>query len=974
MSDDLRSRFPDLTPVTHNPTLFTFNGLGTMLYGRRDYDAETVTYVKTRCVCLVYVPIFALDSWRVADSTGGGWRLLGRCGISTFARSWNMLVIAGVMIGALSIGWDTYTSSPVYQAGQRLAQGHKAEAKSDLLEAANDYRQVAEGQTIHAVPAAAALAALANGPLIQAPAGVQAQVIALLAVLPKHACTTGTTPAEVAALAERLSAAAATPRAAITLLDAAAPVLAKDQLAAKRRALLDAGNAKDPKDPWVAVELALIAEEAGDFDRCLVLLEPCADQLGDGEGARMLGGMYAKRGRLDDSHRLLRPYVMTRLKELQAASDAFEQVQQAAVTLAYEKLKHNEAGKEWYDRYDASNQAGKDQMVQEWVGQRLRANPAITAAGKRISAAAPVVSVALDLGIVTIQRAQGFTDPVQRKAELEEAERIFLAIRGVAGETDSYRLWLAQVDYWLGKPKEGHALLDELLAAKKRDTESLLSAANVLREVGDKAGARTLTEEAFTAAKTPAERQQAAGQRSLLFIDLDDQITWLERCDQASPTVVAQLHATRGAKAQREGRDAEAITELNLALNAWSAMPRNASTLNNGAIVALQLYGVSGDPEHLRVACTQLEEAHLLLPTHTILLSNLLSSRVSLAGADSVRDILDARALHRALDASEFGHCYSDSAGRAAIIARYRADSAHEHVVADAERLMLMSPREDSSYSTIANELELARDGQALAAFAERTAQADLDFTAEWAVMNEVLAGKRDASMTAESAASTKRLEHQIAELRTAAKPATLALALDLLVSERLGAAAFGRPVDIESCLALAEEAAQLHPCHATDELLSRMLIHRAASRVAQTDATLAKLMADQHRLLNQYQVFLWLASDGRWKTTLAADADLTRAAALTKAAMQATPEAATLWDWALLAAIGDPGEPAAAAQLRADPILPLEMTLDQRLSPTAASMAVRVALFQRMNGEPAKAAATLEAARKRGLPLAAEL
>jgi hypothetical protein len=974
MVDDLRTRFPDLEPVTSSPSLGSLNGVGLVMYGRRDVDAETGTYVKTRCACLVFLPLWAIDSWRVADANGGGWLLIGRCAISSFARFWNLLMLSALLIGGGSLGWQFYTETPGYQAGQRLAEAQQVVAKGQLAPAARIFSQIAEGGTSHAGAAAAALAAIVTGPLAQAPVQEQARVVAVLAELADSARIDGIRRPEVAALAERLAAAAGAPRPAIAILDAAAMVMAEARLASERGRILEAAHAADLADPWAAIELAVIAEKAGDKERCRSLLEPCADKLGDGEGARILGAIYAGLGRIEDSHRLLRPYVMTRLKQLQSAAEAYEQAQTAALKAAYEALNSQAAGHDWYAAYKAKDEAGQQQMVQEWLRQRIGGDPVIAAAETRLRAVAPVVPVALDLGIVTIQRAQGLADPALRKAELEEAERIFLAIRGIAGETDAYRQWLAQVDYWLGKPEEGRKLLDELLAAKQRDVATLLAVSEVLREVGDRHGASALAEESYKAAKTDEDRHHAALQRSLLFTDGDDHIAWLERCDQKSPYVTAELPAARGTKAHRDGRDQEAISELTRSLAAWTAMPRSASSLNNGATVAQGLYGISGDPEHLRIACSRLEEAFLLMPSHTVLLQNLLESRRQLAGAECVRGTLDAQAIGQALDTDQFVHCFADTAGRRALITRYLGVAAHQNVVADCERLMLMAPRSIRGYATLYSDLVLTRDAKALAALATRVASADLDHTESWKEMREHLAGSKDAQRIAESAASAARLEVRVKALRGAGKDATLALALDALAATRLGGAALAQTVDYDACVALAEEANKLHPCQGTDATLIAALIHRAAVRQAQQDATLAGLIADHRRMLSSVQVLLHAASDGRWRAALSADPDLVRAAHMTVASMQADPEGCGLWDWALLAAIGDPAQAAAAELLRADPLQPLVANIGPQLRPASASEALQASLHQRLLGDAARASAELEAARKRGLPLGAGL
>ena len=68
LPDHIRRKFPHLQPLKRTPSLMTVNGIGLRMCGRRDYDKDTQTYVKTRCVSLLYLPLFALDSYSVADA------------------------------------------------------------------------------------------------------------------------------------------------------------------------------------------------------------------------------------------------------------------------------------------------------------------------------------------------------------------------------------------------------------------------------------------------------------------------------------------------------------------------------------------------------------------------------------------------------------------------------------------------------------------------------------------------------------------------------------------------------------------------------------------------------------------------------------------------------------------------------------------------------------------------------------------
>jgi hypothetical protein len=59
-SPDWKTKFPKMTPGKSAPPLFRFNGCGVSIYGSRDHDAETGTYVATWCISLLFVPVFAL--------------------------------------------------------------------------------------------------------------------------------------------------------------------------------------------------------------------------------------------------------------------------------------------------------------------------------------------------------------------------------------------------------------------------------------------------------------------------------------------------------------------------------------------------------------------------------------------------------------------------------------------------------------------------------------------------------------------------------------------------------------------------------------------------------------------------------------------------------------------------------------------------------------------------------------------------
>jgi hypothetical protein len=89
-----RTKYPEMRPVRSAPWLFNVHGIGAAFYGDRDRDAATGTYVKTHCLCLMFVPVLALGAYRVFPR-GTGWTLIGKTPLSPFAKWWNVFFAIG---------------------------------------------------------------------------------------------------------------------------------------------------------------------------------------------------------------------------------------------------------------------------------------------------------------------------------------------------------------------------------------------------------------------------------------------------------------------------------------------------------------------------------------------------------------------------------------------------------------------------------------------------------------------------------------------------------------------------------------------------------------------------------------------------------------------------------------------------------------------------------------------------------------
>src|SRR5262245_16815471 len=129
---DLKARFPSMKPVGKAPSMHLINGIGTRVYGKRDVDPETETYVTTLCFCVLFIPIVFIRAYRVLPSPRGGWFFLGTEPLSVLTKSWNLLLSLALVTTLVTVGAVYYTGTPEYQARQRMNQAHALAGKGQL--------------------------------------------------------------------------------------------------------------------------------------------------------------------------------------------------------------------------------------------------------------------------------------------------------------------------------------------------------------------------------------------------------------------------------------------------------------------------------------------------------------------------------------------------------------------------------------------------------------------------------------------------------------------------------------------------------------------------------------------------------------------------------------------------------------------------------------------------------------------------
>ena len=969
---DIFEHFPEMTPIQKAPSLRTINGIGTTAYGRRDADPETGTYVTTVWFALVFIPFVPLGAYRVANAPGGGQYFIGKVPVSGAAKAWSLFLCLAVAAVAGSFVWHHYINTPSYLAGRRLDRADSLRKDGKLAEAAELYRDVAEGGTNKSPAAMQAVAGLLDSPELQG-----RQDPAEMAAVFRVAWELRERPGAVQDLFTRglrfaEARAADHPEASLAVLEAVEPAAPapKDYLPLKQK-VLEALTTDQPRDIDLLSKLAVVYELNGQRDRCLPLLEPHRHRLGASEGARILGQIYFDKDKQAEAFALLQPYADERLQALQHAEQQYEKAVTSAQESLIADLQGGKAAGFDYKRYEKAAQVQRNQMINDYLANRFKDKPELKRQQELLFAQMSVVPVALDLGIIRLGRAQAMTRPEERKAELERAEKTFLAVRGLAGDRAEYQISLAQVYYWLGIQADGRKLFDEALQASGRKFETLYLIGHLLHELGASAEARVLLEEAYNKpGGEPRQRQTAAYARALTATDLDDQIPWLERANPADPHVKASLANSRGRKSLREGKDADAAACFREAVSVYASQPETSATLNNGGLASLELYEVTGEREALDRGVQLLEKALQRKLGDGILTGNVADSILRVGLAELVAQRIDFQKLKRRADVSDLQYLYRDADERLALVRRVRDNATIVRARSHYDRALILAPNNPALYAEYQELLHFLGDRDGLANLDRRAAESKPDLEAARQDLRDHWEGKKDAQWRAESAVAVARAERILADTKIASGT-TFARAAAALVHARLGQEALDMPFDADAAVQEAEQAHQAAPSPGTRSSLQSALLARAHKDLSAKEAEYAALVSRSKRSLNSSDliaVALW--REGALRPRVLANGDVQRVLQMIRDDFAQFPDEPHEWSWAMLRAAHPEDAGRMAQALAANELLRLKRALEVRLSPQNPGMALQQCWMLDSAGKTAEAREILKRAAAAGVPL----
>jgi tetratricopeptide (TPR) repeat protein len=973
--DDLRARFPELEPVSGVPWLGNLCGCGLMMYGSREDDPEFRTFVKTRYFCIFGIPLLSLGSYRMGRTADGFW-ILGREPLSTRAVWLNIVVLLAALGGGSVYGVQRLITSDWYLARRQLDRADSLVAAGHVEEAVGVYEGVAAAATDYAPVAAARLADLLERPAAPLLPADTAALLRTAARVQKA----GRWPRADADLyntgMSRVNALAASdPRGAVLILESVAPLAPKgDDPSGLARDLLERIVAAAPGDVAMVSRLAVLYEAQNQLDRCARLLEPLRPKLGESEGARILGAIDARAGRREPALTLLRGYTRPRLDRLRQAENRLKELVRSTEERLAERIRSRQATDFAYDDARGASNERLQELFMNYVNQHLKNDPEVVRAEAAYESEAGVARVALELGMLLLEHAQGLTEPEARKQTLAEAEATFVSVQRMAGESAEYQLSLGQVYYWEGKVREGRAEFDKLIAARGRPPQLLYTIADLLREVGSVSEARELAEEGYRSANDVDMKNRCATLRGLLETDLDAQVDWLKKGQSDHPFARALLATGLGYQTLRQGDEAAAVQHLQEAARLYQGLPDSPAKLNNGFGVLRELARLTGDDAAYERAADMIARAATLEPGNSLTQSNAARARLEAAMRDLIGPSLDLKLLRVDASLSMLNYLYDDQAERAALVQRVANHPGVARFLAMQQKVMLLAPRNPDSYMDALRVYEFLSDRASLQALHRRVTEADLDLSDELKPAKEEDQGAHEDRDRESWTAALKRMEATLSQARSQGRGATCALAIDMLVAGQITTLSLGKTIDPDALVALAEDAYQMAPSRATQSMLITALLARADGRLAGALPEYAQMRDRTRRTVAAgSRVAALLSVDGPLTATLAADPDTRRAAELVRIEVEKRPDEAQGYSWAL-SRVTQPEVASRVARAYATrEVDRLEREVRERLEPYDAHTALSAFWAHTMAGRSADAAAALKAYTAHGLPLPIE-
>ncbi|MBI3725869.1 hypothetical protein HY251_18225, partial [bacterium] len=661
----------------------------------------------------------------------------------------------------------------------------------------------------------------------------------------------------------------------------------QEKLREARRVALEAKLALEPGDILSKISLAELELNRGDFARARERLEPLASQLGDGEGARVLGLARAAAGARDDAIPLLSSYLAAHMNEYARAKTGFQAAVESAEASARADLRAGRVDPAFKRKHEALRQrvdaaTGEEQkrleaertaLVRGYMDDRISRDPAVRGARRAIVGIAGLVRVAYQLALMEVDAARGKPE-AQREAALRSAESRFIAVVDVGPVIEStFGLALGRLELQLGKSDDAQAAFELFLRRQESTSPALLAVATAFLDAGVTGDARKHAEEAFEAATTEDDRERAAVLRSHLGETREDQLAWIARAG-SSPPLLALASRVRAEQATDEGRFEEACREWDRVLAFYEGEGARLVPISLIASIRFARFMASGARGDLDAAISGLEKAAVLdgpdgppLGLQDELADQLLARAVLVAIGPRLKiDVLREPSLELIEAAAK------DPADLLAIREAFLASPDRKRSCELRERVLRSDPSRALALHGLVAEARARRDASALAALAVRIDAAPLERALTARRTREAWLEKDSPGARRGQDRRRARADAVVAQARALGEAPTLARALTARAQIEREAAGVGSPCDLSLDVSLCVEAERVFPNRTSRLALVAAYFAKTAYSMKKDDPALEALLKEHGGLGSVKLLALLAPRDEKLAKALADD------------------------------------------------------------------------------------------------------
>ena len=861
---NLEYKFPEMTPVKGPPPLITINGCGCGMYGKRDWDEESKTYVSTLCICLVFIPIISLAAYRVAKSKNG-WYFLGKVPLSGFARTWNniMLLIVLALIGIIC--WRMHVDSQSYKDKQTLLKAEHLEKEGQTARAVIFYSRLYFNSPEQKEVACKALRNIYDACEKKGAGKNSLNLLEHLVQVDRRTKGKLFPDFRGLVLKQTKECLDSNPTLGLEYLNLARKLrVDKSALDKLYRRMLEKCVATNPQNVDAVLKLVGIYESERNFDKCEKILMPVKGKIASTEGARILGKIMLRKKNYDEAYKLLHPYVKAKMKTFRKARVNYVNELKKAQKRALAKLNGNPDSKAYREISRIRDKKKRKRKLDEYLSKWMKKDSSVKKSLDEYIKAASFVPSAIELGMLQLERARTVVSVEERKKELEAAERTFVAIAPFASGSDEYKLSLGEVYYWLGKDSEGEKQFDGYLTSRKRDARALLYLADIYRRIGKTGKVYKLAKEVFDKKEVSSkEKDQAVFLLSQTCLTNTEKIYWLEKLDKTNDGMLASLYSTKADLAIENGDDGKARKFLEKSIAVYEKMPETATLLNNLSLIYSSLYAITGEPEDLAKSAKMIVKAVDLNPRGAILLLNAVSSLIKSSVIKVIADKVDLRKLRSLAGTAVLNYLYCDKAGRQSLYQAIRETDSYKKALEFNSRLYILAPKNINVY-VMGMMLAAYSDSRSrlktLLKIEEMLKKASPDVSKLKSYTRDFYSGKRDGEIMKTLKGNLKKYRLMLKNLYPEKDPLCFAVMAATVTKLERKLNKYESRSNQNEILSLAEKAFKCSSSAGTARAYRNALAYCVLKKLTETNPGFQKISVKAKRCLASYELIAYIA------------------------------------------------------------------------------------------------------------------